>query len=116
MANDYYDLLHVTPAATFDEVHKAYRSLAMQYHPDRNPTPDAAHAMVAINEAYAVLSEPSRRRQYDQERSSAEPFDIAGPILRAAQETLLKQGWGVVQSNGTMVLLEHDARMVRVMF
>lgn len=114
MGRDYYELLHLTPAATFDEVHKAYRTLAMKYHPDRNPTPDASSTMVAINEAYAVLSEPSRRRQYDQERRKSESFNIAGPILRAAHETLLKQGWTIVQDSDSMVVLEQGPHTVRV--
>jgi curved DNA-binding protein CbpA len=46
--------------------------------------------MIALNEAYAVLSEPPSRRQYEQERRKGQPFDIAGPIVRAAYETLLK--------------------------
>jgi curved DNA-binding protein CbpA len=116
MASDYYELMQITPAATFDEVHKAYRSLAMQYHPDRNATPGAAATMVAINEAYAVLSEPSSRRQYDQSRTKTEPFEIAGPVLRAAYETLLKQGWIVAQSSDTTLVLELDSRAVRVTF
>lgn len=62
MSSDYYEMLRITPAASFDEVHKAYRLLAMQFHPDRNSTPEAASTMIAINEAYAVLSEPSSRR------------------------------------------------------
>ena len=65
MERDYYELLQITPAATFDEVHRAYRSRAMEYHPDRNSKPDALSAMVAINEAYAVLSEPARRNVLD---------------------------------------------------
>src|SRR5579883_507918 len=108
MNADYYQLLHITPAASFDEVHKAYRALAMQFHPDRNSTPDAASTMIAINEAYAVLSEPARRRQYDQERKKTMPFDIAGPILRAAHETLLKQGWSVLQNSESTLILEQD--------
>ena len=116
MGLDYYELLHLTPAATFEEVHKAYRALAMQYHPDRNSTPDASSTMAAINEAYSILSEPSRRRQYDQEHEKAEPFDIAGPILRAAHETLLKQGWAVLQDTDRMVVLEQGMRTVRVSF
>ena len=56
-------MLRIRPGACFEEVHKAYRLLAMQFHPDRNSTPDAASTMIAINEAYAVLSEPSSRRQ-----------------------------------------------------
>src|SRR6266508_382424 len=114
MGCDYYGLLQITPAATFDEIHKAYRSLAMQYHPDRNSKADAASTMASINEAYAVLSEPLRRREYDRERMKADGFDIAGPILRAAYETLLKQGWIVAQSNDKTLVLEQDARAVRV--
>ena len=48
MAADYYELLQITPEASTEEIHKAYRELAMRYHPDRNPTPDAAAQMAAI--------------------------------------------------------------------
>ena len=113
---DYYALLGITPSATFDEVHKAYRSLALQYHPDRNSTPDAVSRMTAINEAYSVLSEPARRRDYDEVRAKSPPFDIAGPILRAARETLLKQGWIVARDTETTLLLEQERRAVRVYF
>src|SRR5262245_34250189 len=85
----FYGVLQISPAATFDEVHKAYRALAMLYHPDRNSRPGAGSEMAAINAAYSVLSDPVRRRQYDHERLKAGPFDVAGPILRAAYETLL---------------------------
>jgi curved DNA-binding protein CbpA len=111
MRADYYETLRITPAATFDEVHKAYRALAMQYHPDRNSAPDAGTIMAAINEAYMVLSDPSRRREYDREES-----DVAGPILRAAYETLLKQGWVVSESSDRVLVLEHGFRTVRVSF
>jgi curved DNA-binding protein CbpA len=116
MSSDYYELLQITPAATFTEVHKAYRCLALQYHPDRNPVPEAASRMVAINEAYAVLSEPSRRREYDEQRRNTAPFDVSGPILRAAYETLLKQGWVVAQSTDTTLVLEQGVRAVFVSF
>ncbi len=114
MALDYYEVLQIAPAATFGEVHKAYRTLAMQHHPDRNPAPGASLAMAAINEAYSVLSDPARRREYDQQRSPAEAFDVAGPILRAAYETLLNQGWVVTQGNDRTVVLEQGFRAVRV--
>jgi len=116
MSADYYEVLQITPAATFDQVHKAYRTLAMQYHPDRNSTPGAGSAMAAINEAYTVLSDPTRRREYDRERMKAESFDVGAPILRAAYETLLKQGWIVAESNDWTLLLERGARVVRVSF
>jgi curved DNA-binding protein CbpA len=72
--------------------------------------------MAAINEAYAVLSDPTRRREYDRERMNTGSSDVAGPILRAAQATLLNQGWVVAQSNDSTVLLEQDFRAVRVSF
>ncbi len=116
MAEDYYELLQVHPEATSEEIHKAYRTLAMRFHPDRNPTSDAASRMAALNEAYSILSEPARRRQYDQERKQGQPFDIAGPVLRAASESLLKQGWVVAENDDAHVLLELGARAVRIAF
>lgn len=111
---DYYELLHIDEAATFDQIHKAYRALAMQYHPDRNSTPDAVSMMSSINEAYSVLSEPDRRRSYDETRARSQPFDMAGSILRAASETLLKQGWIVSQNSERQMILEQGHRAVHV--
>jgi len=111
---DYYELLQITPTATFDEVHRAYRSLALQYHPDRNTRADAVSRMTAINEAYSVLSEPERRRAYDELKAKSPPFDLAGPILRAAHETLLKQGWIVVRDTESILVLEQGRRAVHV--
>ena len=113
---DYYELLRIDATATFDEIHKAYRSLALQYHPDRNSTPEAALIMSSINQAYSVLSEPSRRQLYDQQRRTTQPFDIAGSILRAAYDTLLKQGWIVTENDEAHMILEHGIKAVRVSF
>ncbi len=63
--NDYYALLHLHPGCSAAEIRSAYRRLARRYHPDLNPSPDAARRMAAINEAYAVLGNPVRRRAYD---------------------------------------------------
>ncbi len=114
MAADYYELLQVEFQASFEEIHRAYRSLALRYHPDRNSTPEAAATMTAINEAYSVLGEPSRRRRYDQQRSSAGSFDIARPILSSARETLLRQGWIASHEDGVNMVLEKELRAVRV--
>src|SRR5881394_3065657 len=105
MGSDFYEVLQITPDATFDDVHRAYRALAMQFHPDRNSAPGAGLAMAAINEAYAVLSDRDRRREYDRERMAGVP-GVAGPILRAAQETLLRQGWIVAENNNEWIVLE----------
>jgi molecular chaperone DnaJ len=63
---DYYEVLGIERNADEAAIKKAYRSLAMKYHPDRNPgDPKAAEKMKEINEAYAVLSDPQKRRLYD---------------------------------------------------
>ena len=67
MKKDYYGILNLGKEATKDEVEKAYRTLALKYHPDRNPDdPSAAEKFREVTEAYEVLSDPDKRSQYDQ--------------------------------------------------
>ena len=65
MAKDYYDILGVPRNASVDDIKRAYRNLALQFHPDRNKSKDAEEKFKSINEAYAVLSDPQKRQQYD---------------------------------------------------
>jgi molecular chaperone DnaJ len=63
---DYYEVLGVPKDAPKQEIKQAYRKLALEYHPDRNKSPDAEEKFKEISEAYAVLSDDEKRTQYDQ--------------------------------------------------
>ena len=64
---DYYEVLGVKKGASIDELKKAYRKLAVKYHPDKNPgDKQAEDRFKEINEAYAVLSDPKKKEQFDQ--------------------------------------------------
>ncbi len=66
MADDYYKTLGIEKTADPEDIKKAYRKLALKYHPDRNPNNrEAEEKFKKISEAYAVLSDPEKRKQYD---------------------------------------------------
>lgn len=62
---DYYDILGVDKNASQEDIRKAYRKLARQYHPDVSKAPDAAARMAEVNEAHTVLGDPEKRAAYD---------------------------------------------------
>ncbi|MEM2921569.1 MAG: DnaJ domain-containing protein, partial [Candidatus Bathyarchaeia archaeon] len=63
---DYYEILGVPRNASKEEIKRAYRELALKYHPDRNKSPEAEEKFKEISEAYAVLSDDEKRKQYDE--------------------------------------------------
>merc|ERR1711963_1300591 len=66
MGKDYYKILGVARGASDDEIKKAYRKLALKYHPDKNQSPGAEERFKEIGEAYDVLSDAKKKQIYDQ--------------------------------------------------
>eukprot|EP00616_Rhizochromulina_sp_CCMP1243_P019678 CAMPEP_0118973774 /NCGR_PEP_ID=MMETSP1173-20130426/10903_1 /TAXON_ID=1034831 /ORGANISM="Rhizochromulina marina cf, Strain CCMP1243" /LENGTH=128 /DNA_ID=CAMNT_0006923467 /DNA_START=91 /DNA_END=474 /DNA_ORIENTATION=- len=64
-SDDYYKVLGVSRTADEKQLKKAYRKLALKYHPDKNPSPEAEEAFKKVSEAYDVLSDKDKRAGYD---------------------------------------------------
>ena len=77
---DYYQILGVTRKADIEEIKKAFRKLAIAYHPDRNPSKEAESFIKEIIEAYEVLEDPASRMLYDSLLSSHVPLDAKGSV------------------------------------
>ncbi|MES2649597.1 MAG: J domain-containing protein [Bacteroidota bacterium] len=96
---DYYEVLGLDKTATTDDIKKAYRKLARKYHPDLNPNDKDAHKKFQqINEANEVLSDPEKRKKYDQygkDWMHADAFEKAQHQQRSGRETFTgRQGFG----------------------
>jgi curved DNA-binding protein CbpA len=73
----YYAILGIPEDASFQEIRKSYRKLAKKYHPDRNKSSHAEETVKKINEAFEILSDKRKRKQYDLESSNI--FDLKDP-------------------------------------
>src|SRR5689334_13603361 len=65
VVNDFYAILGIKSTSTEEEIKKAYRKKALQYHPDKNPSASAEEIFKQINKAYETLSDTDKRREYD---------------------------------------------------
>jgi len=83
----YYEILEVDKKASQEAIKSAYRRLAMLYHPDKNKLPEAEEMFKGISEAYSVLSDPGKRKQYDIDN---EPRNV---LLRNKQEKM----WQIIR-------------------
>ena len=77
---DYYEILELKKNCSEDEIKKAYRKLALKYHPDRCKEPEGEEKFKKINEAYSILSEPDKRRQYDMIGETSDDIGFTDPF------------------------------------
>jgi molecular chaperone DnaJ len=109
MKMDYYEVLQVERTASDTELKAAYRKLAMQYHPDRNPNnPDAEEKFKACSEAYQVLSDPDKRAAYDRyghagvgAGAAGNPFAGGGPFAQGDIGDIFGDLFGEMFNMGT---------------
>jgi len=80
MKRDYYEILGVNKSASKDEIKKAYRKMALQFHPDKNKADDAEEKFKEINEAYEILSNDQKKSAYDQYGHAAFEAGAGGPF------------------------------------
>jgi DnaJ-class molecular chaperone len=97
----YYEILEVDKKASQEAIKSAYCRLAMLYHPDKNQLPEAEERFKKIAEAYAVLSDPSQRKQYDLDN---EPRTV---LRRKKQE----QVWQIIREHK-----QREARTIQMIW
>lgn len=90
---DSYKILGVSPSATADSIKAAYRKKAALYHPDKNPSADAATRFREVQDAYEVLSDPARRKAFDDYRQRSlieDPVPVAWDMSGKYIQEVLK--------------------------
>ena len=129
---DYYEVLGVSKDASDSDLKKAFRSLARKFHPDKNPDdPDSERMFKEVQEAYAVLSNPDQRRQYDMfghESPGGSPFGPGGfqgvninldDLFSGGFESIFSGMFGGGQSSrsrrGNDVLLRHSVTLEQIL-
>jgi DnaJ-class molecular chaperone len=115
---DYYKVLNVSAEASSEDIKKAYRKLALQTHPDKNPGDARAEEhFKQINEAYGVLSDPQKRTQYDQYRNLGyHPGHAQGTGFRYTQEEILRDFFTSGQTRDVFSEMEREFARAGVRF
>jgi len=91
--SDHYETLGVKRSASEDQIKRAFRKLAMEHHPDRNPDPEAEATFIRIKDAYEELSDPKKRAEHDREWKRQEAQEHQRRPRRPRQETRGQQRW-----------------------
>lgn len=113
---DYYRILNVKPDAPAGDIKKAYRKLALKYHPDRNPDDDLSAAVFGeIAEAYSVLGDYSTRKNYNNQRYHTAASEYEKPA--ATIDSLLKKAGDLENliANADPFRFNHDALLYSIM-
>ena len=117
---DYYEVLEVSKTATAEEVKKAYRKKAIQYHPDKNPGDKTAEEKFKeAAEAYEVLSDPQKRQRYDQfghagvgGNGGPNPFGGQGNYRYSTQGFNFFMAECILLTQRVMLLRRHSLRSI----
>lgn len=96
MGKDYYKTLGIPKGSNEDEIKKAYRRMALRFHPDKNTDPNAEEKFKQIAEAYEVLSDPKKRVVYDQLGEEGENSCLSGNWVKVFIEHRQKSLQGLV--------------------
>lgn len=111
---DYYSVLQVLPDADAEVIAAAYRSLARKYHPDHSHDPATDQRMRELNEAYEVLGDADRRREYDASRPKRPPpFTPTPPPARARTEEMRRPAPGAPAGAETVARPKPRGRSAR---
>ena len=122
---DYYEVLGVSKDASDSDIKRAFRRLAKEYHPDVNKSPDAEDKFKEIQEAYAVLSDENRRKQYDQFGHAAFQggqggfggaggFDFSGFDFSDIFDNMFGDGFGFSRRGRTSHARRGDDKLMRI--
>lgn len=119
MIKDYYSTLEISSDATLTEIKKAYRRLALKYHPDKNKSDNAAQKFISITEAYEVLRDPLKKSEYDRlyswyikkESACESPFEEQESELK--QDQWAKYGRQKAREYSSLSIEEFGRRLLK---